>query len=180
MFYKEIAFISCILEKKIILILYKILILFKTILTLLSERFLYRSWAYWHFSYFFFFRKILVPFTCFYLKIFFVFFLNNNHLLFWYIRKKLKNIFLGFLIFHFFIRIFSLETFFKIIFLTTHDQEEKYAKMMQSNSSDNCVHHSHTEISNFFDPKLRVNNTKAMIKNNLKALLSELKNFSQY
>ena len=52
--------------------------------------------------------------------------------------------------------------------------------MMQSSSSDNCVHHSHTEISNFFDPKLRVNNTKAMIKNNLKALLSELKNFSQY
>ena len=51
---------------------------------------------------------------------------------------------------------------------------------MQSSSSDNCVHHSHTEISNFFDPKLRVNNTKAMTKNNLKALLSELKNFSQY
>ena len=26
------------------------------------------------------------------------------------------------------------------IFLTTPDQVEKYAKMMQSNSSDNCVH----------------------------------------
>ena len=52
--------------------------------------------------------------------------------------------------------------------------------MMQSNSSDNCVHHSNTEILNFFHPKMRVNNTEAMIKNNLKELLSELKKFSQY
>ena len=84
------------------------------------------------------------------------------------------------MIFPFFIRIFFLEIFFKIIFLRTHDQEKKYAKMMQSNSSDNCVHHSNTEILNFFHPKMRVNNTEAMIKNNLKELLSELKKFSQY
>ena len=38
------------------------------------------------------------------------------------------------------------------IFLTRLDQMEKYAKMMQSNSSDNYVHHYNTEILNRFDP----------------------------
>ena len=37
-----------------------------------SERFLYGSQAYWCFL-FFFFRKILVPFTCFFSKLFFAF-----------------------------------------------------------------------------------------------------------
>ena len=38
------------------------------------------------------------------------------------------------------------------IFLTRLDQMEKYAKMMQSNSSYNYVHHYNTEILNRFDP----------------------------
>ena len=45
------------------------------------------------------------------------------------------------------------------IFLTTLDEVEKYAKMMQSNSSDNCVHRYDTEILNLFDPELQMINT---------------------
>ena len=37
------------------------------------------------------------------------------------------------------------------IFLTP-DEAEKYAKMMQSHCSDNCVHHYNMEILNLFDP----------------------------
>ena len=40
------------------------------------------------------------------------------------------------------------------IFLTTLDKLEKYAKMMHSNSSDNCVHCYNIEILNLFDPEL--------------------------
>ena len=46
---------------------------------------------------------------------------------------------------------------------------------MQSNSSDNCVHHYNVEILNLFDPELKLINTKPMIKNKVKKLLSELK-----
>ena len=60
------------------------------------------------------------------------------------------------------------------IFLTTPDEVEKY---VQSNSSDNCVHHYNVEILNLFDPELQLINTKPMIKNKLKELLSELKKF---
>ena len=63
------------------------------------------------------------------------------------------------------------------IFLTTPDEVEKYAKIMQSNSPDKYVHHYYIEILNLFDPELRLINTKLMIKNKLKELLSELKKF---
>ena len=36
------------------------------------------------------------------------------------------------------------------IILTLPDEVEKYAKMIQSNSSDNCVHHCNIEILNIF------------------------------
>ena len=48
---------------------------------------------------------------------------------------------------------------------------------MQSNSSDNCVHHYNVEILNLFDLELQLINTKPVIKNKLKELLSELKKF---
>ena len=60
------------------------------------------------------------------------------------------------------------------ISLTTPDEVEKY---VQSSSSDNGVHHYNVEILNLFDPELQLNNTKPLIKNKLKELLSELKKF---
>ena len=36
------------------------------------------------------------------------------------------------------------------IFLTTPDEVEKYVEIIQSNSSDSCVHHCNTEIWNLF------------------------------
>ena len=48
---------------------------------------------------------------------------------------------------------------------------------MQSNSSDNCVHHYNVEILNLFDPELQLINTALVIKNKLKELLSELEKF---
>ena len=60
------------------------------------------------------------------------------------------------------------------IFLTTPDEVEKY---VQSNSSDNCIHHYNVEISNLFDPELQLINTKSVIKNKLKELLNWLKKF---
>ena len=62
------------------------------------------------------------------------------------------------------------------IFLTTPDDDvEKYVQMMQSNSSDNFVHCYNIEILKLFDPELQLINTKHMIKNKLKELLSYLK-----
>ena len=50
--------------------------------------------------------------------------------------------------------------------------------MMESNSSDNCLHHYfNIEILNLFDPELQLINTKPIIRNKLKELLSELKKF---
>ena len=60
------------------------------------------------------------------------------------------------------------------IFQTTPNEEEK---LVQSNSSDNCIHHYNVEILNLFDPELQLINTKPMIKNELKELLGELKKF---
>ena len=48
---------------------------------------------------------------------------------------------------------------------------------MQLNSSDNCIHRYNVEILNLFDPELQLTNTKSMIKNKLKELLSKLKKF---
>ena len=60
------------------------------------------------------------------------------------------------------------------IFQTTPNEEEK---LVQSNSSDNCIHHYNVEILNLFDPELQLINIKPMIRNKLKELLSELKKF---
>ena len=60
------------------------------------------------------------------------------------------------------------------IFLTVADEVEKY---VQLNSSDNCIHHNNVKILNLYDPELQLINTKPMIKNKLKELLSELKKF---
>ena len=54
------------------------------------------------------------------------------------------------------------------IFLATPDEVEKYAKMIQSYSSSNCVHQYNTEILNLFDLELQLINTKPMIKSKLK------------
>ena len=62
------------------------------------------------------------------------------------------------------------------IFLTTPDEVEKYVDMIQSSYSDNCISHFDIKILNLFDPELQLNNTKPMIRNKLKELLSELKN----
>ena len=48
---------------------------------------------------------------------------------------------------------------------------------MESNSSHNCIHHYNVEIFNIFDPEIQLINTKPVIKNKLKELLSELKKF---
>ena len=60
------------------------------------------------------------------------------------------------------------------IFPTTPDEVEKY---VQSNSSDNCVHHYNVEILNLFDPELQLINNIPVIKKKLKEMLSELKKF---
>ena len=66
------------------------------------------------------------------------------------------------------------------IFLTTPDEVEKYTKMMQPNSSNNCAHHYNIIILSLFDPELQTINTKPMIKNKLKELPSENLKFRQY
>ena len=50
--------------------------------------------------------------------------------------------------------------------------------MMQSSSSDNCAYHYNAGILYPFDPELQLINTKSMIKNKIKELLSELKRFT--
>ena len=44
----------------------------------------------------------------------------------------------------------------------------KSLNLMQSNSSDNCVHRYNIEILNLSNPELQLINTKPMIKNKLK------------
>ena len=41
------------------------------------------------------------------------------------------------------------------IFLTTPDEVEKYVEMMQSSSSDNCVHHCNIELWNLLFSELQ-------------------------
>ena len=60
------------------------------------------------------------------------------------------------------------------LFLTTPDEVEKY---MWSNSSDKCIHHYNVQILNLFDTELQLINTKSVIKNKSKELLSEFKKF---
>ena len=58
------------------------------------------------------------------------------------------------------------------IFLTTHVEVEKY---VQSDSSDNWIHHYNVEILHLFDPELQLININPVIKNKVKELLSALK-----
>ena len=58
------------------------------------------------------------------------------------------------------------------ILLTKPNLVEKYFEIMQSNSSDKYVHCYSIDILNLFDPELQVINTKPMMKNKLKELLS--------
>ena len=60
------------------------------------------------------------------------------------------------------------------IFLTTPDEVEIY---LQSNSSDNCIHHYIVEILNLFDSDKQLINTKPVPKNKLKELLNALETF---
>ena len=60
------------------------------------------------------------------------------------------------------------------IFPATPNEVEKH---LQSNSSDKCIHHYNVDILNLFDSELQLINTKPMIKNKLKELLSDLKKF---
>ena len=63
------------------------------------------------------------------------------------------------------------------IFLITTDEVKTYAKIMQSNCFDNCIHCYIIMILNHLDPELQLINTKPMIKNKLKEFLSALKKF---
>ena len=63
-----------------------------------------------------------------------------------------------------------LEKFSKsiYIFLETPDEKENYVQIMQSSSSDKCVHRYNIEILNLFDQVLQLTDTKLMIINKLK------------
>ena len=50
-------------------------------------------------------------------------------------------------------------------FLTIPNEVEKH---VESNPSDNCIHHYNVEILNLSDSELQLINTKPVIKNNLK------------
>ena len=55
-------------------------------------------------------------------------------------------------------------------FLATPDE-------LQTNYSDNCIHHSNIKVLNLFDLELQLIDTKPEYKNKLKGLLTELKKF---
>ena len=57
------------------------------------------------------------------------------------------------------------------IFLTTPDEVEKYVEIIQSNSSDNCIHRYNVEVLNICDPEFQLINTKPIIKNQIKRML---------
>ena len=48
---------------------------------------------------------------------------------------------------------------------------------IQSNISDNCIHHYNVEILNLLDPALWLKDTESAIKNKLKELLNKFKKF---
>ena len=64
--------------------------------------------------------------------------------------------------------------------LTTPDEVEKCAKMMQSNSSNNCVHPYNSMVLNLLDPELQMINTKPVIKNKIKEMRWKSLKFRQY
>ena len=63
------------------------------------------------------------------------------------------------------------------IFVTTTDEVGTYVEMMQSSSYDNCICHVNIKVFNIFNPELQLINTKPIIKNKLKELLSKFKKF---
>ena len=63
------------------------------------------------------------------------------------------------------------------IFLTTPAEVEKDAEMMQSSSSDNCIYHCNVKVLYLLDPELQLINTKPIIKDRLKEMLSDFKKF---
>ena len=65
------------------------------------------------------------------------------------------------------------------IFLTTPNEVEKYAKIL-IDTDNNCIHLCNIEILYLFDSELQLINTKSLIKNKLKELLSDLKKFKEY
>ena len=63
-----------------------------------------------------------------------------------------------------------LEKFSKsiYIFLEIPDEKENYVQIMQSSSSDKCVHRYNIDILNLFDQVLQLADTELMIINRLK------------
>ena len=53
------------------------------------------------------------------------------------------------------------------VFLTTPDEVKIY---VQSNSSDNCVHHENVEILNLFDSELQLIKIKPVIEKKIKKI----------
>lgn len=53
-------------------------------------------------------------------------------------------------------------------FVALTDKAKKYAEMMRSSSSDNCMWHYNVKILNLFDPELQMINTKPIMKDKLK------------
>ena len=53
-------------------------------------------------------------------------------------------------------------------FVAITDKAKKYAAMMRSSSSDNCMWHYNVKILNLFDPELQMINTKPIMKDKLK------------
>ena len=50
--------------------------------------------------------------------------------------------------------------------------------IMQSSSSESYVHVCNIEVLDFFNPELQLINTKSVMKNKLKDILSDLKEFT--
>ena len=62
-----------------------------------------------------------------------------------------------------------------LVFPTAPDEVEKFAKIMESNSSDNCEYRYNIGILDVFDHELQLINSKPMIQNKLKEFLSEFR-----
>ena len=60
------------------------------------------------------------------------------------------------------------------IFLATSDVVEEYAKIIQSNSSDNCAYRYNIVILNLFEPKLQLIITEPIFKNKLQELFTRI------
>ena len=57
------------------------------------------------------------------------------------------------------------------------NEVERYAKMMQTNLSNDCMHCYNIRILNLFNRKVQQINIKLMIKSKLKELLNESEKF---